>query len=105
MGPEQSVRSLFETHRTVGQVKIVTDRDTGQPRGFGFVEMTNEAEAQKAIDALNGRDLDGKTLNVNEARPNGDGGGRVANGGGGFIHPRIIKGTKRSAKRKQIGSD
>ena len=89
MGPdEQSVRSLFETHGTVGQVKIVTDRDTGQPRGFGFVEMSNDAEAQKAIDALNGRDLDGKTLNVNETRPNGDGGGRVANGRGGFRRSR-----------------
>jgi cold-inducible RNA-binding protein len=89
LGPdEQSVHSLFETHGTVGQVKIVTDRDTGQPRGFGFVEMSNDAEAQKAIDALNGRDLDGKTLNVNETRPNGDGGGRVANGGGGFRRSR-----------------
>jgi hypothetical protein len=50
--------------------------------------MSNDSEAQKATDALNGRDLDGKTLNVNEARPNGDGGGRVANGGGGFRRSR-----------------
>ena len=66
---EESIRSLFETHGTVGRVNIVTDRDTGQPRGFGFVEMSNDSEGEKAIAALNGTDLDGRTLNVNEARP------------------------------------
>ena len=77
---EESVRSLFEAHGTVDRVNIVRDRDTGQPRGFGFVEMSNDSEGQKAIDALNGVDLDGRTLNVNEARPkterSGFGGGR-----------------------------
>ena len=79
---EQSVRSLFEAHGTVDRVNIVTDRDSGQPRGFGFVEMSNDVEGDKAITALNGRDLDGRTLNVNEARPKTErsGGG----GGGGF---------------------
>ena len=63
---------MFETHGTVDRVNIVTDRDTGKPRGFGFVEMANDAEGDKAIAAVNGRDLDGRTLNVNEARPKAD---------------------------------
>ena len=76
---EETVRALFEQHGTVDRVNIVRDRDTGQPRGFGFVEMANDSEGQNAITALNGRDIDGRTLNVNEARPkadNGFGGGR-----------------------------
>ena len=80
---EDSVRSLFETHGTVERVSIVTDRDSGQPRGFGFVEMANDAEAEKAISALNGRELEGRALNVNEARPKADRGG-ARGGGGGF---------------------
>ena len=66
---EASVRSLFETHGTVDRVNICTDRDSGQPRGFGFVEMANDGEAEKAIAAVNGHELDGRALNVNEARP------------------------------------
>ena len=66
---EESVRALFVAHGTVSRVNIVTDRDTGQPRGFGFVEMTDDVEGDRAIAALNGKDLDGRTLNVNEARP------------------------------------
>lgn len=81
---EDSVRSLFETHGSVGRVNIVTDRDTGQPRGFGFVEMANDGEGEKAIAALNGTDLDGRTLNVNEARPKAE----RAGGGGGFGRKR-----------------
>src|SRR5437588_11840842 len=77
---EDSLRSLFETHGTVGRVNIVTDRDTGQPRGFGFVEMSNDSEGDKAIAALNGRDLDGRALNVNEARRRPE---RGSGGGGG----------------------
>jgi|SRR5438046_1040090 cold-inducible RNA-binding protein len=81
---EDAVRSLFETHGSVERVSIVTDRDSGQPRGFGFVEMTNDAEAEKAISALNGRELEGRALNVNEARPKADrGGARGGNGGFG----------------------
>lgn len=87
---EDSVRSLFEQYGTVDRVSIVTDRDTGQPRGFGFVEMSNDAEADKAIAALNGTPLDGRDMNVNEARPKADrgfgggrGGGRPGGGGGG----------------------
>lgn len=83
---EDSVRTLFETHGTVGRVNIVTDRDTGQPRGFGFVEMSNDGEGEKAIAALNGKDFDGRALSVNEARPKTErsGGG----GGGGFGRKR-----------------
>ncbi len=82
---EETVRSLFASHGTVERVNIVTDRDTGQARGFGFVEMTNDIEGEKAIAALNGKDLDGRTLNVNEAHPKPTGnGGRRSNGGGGY---------------------
>ena len=82
---EQDIRSLFEAYGTVDRVSIVTDRDTGQPRGFGFVEMSDDAEAGRAIAALNGKDLDGRALNVNEAHPKpaGGGGGRRSGGGGG----------------------
>ncbi len=80
---EQTIRSLFEAYGTVDRVSIVTDRDSGQPRGFGFVEMSNNAEGDAAINALNGRDLDGRSLNVNEARPKTEGGGGGRSGGGG----------------------
>jgi cold-inducible RNA-binding protein len=80
---EEAVRALFEAHGTVDRVNIVRDRDTGQPRGFGFVEMTNDNEGTAAINALNGRDLDGRTLNVNEARPKTERGFAGGGGGGG----------------------
>src|SRR5438309_7946687 len=80
---EQDIRSLFEAHGSVDRVNIVTDRDSGQPRGFAFVEMTNDAEGEKAIAALNGTDLNGRTMNVNEARPKTDRGGSGGGGGGG----------------------
>jgi cold-inducible RNA-binding protein len=79
---EQDVRTLFEAHGSVDRVNIVTDRDSGQPRGFGFVEMTNDDEGNRAISSLNGRDVDGRTLNVNEAKPKTTGGGRSFGGGG-----------------------
>jgi RNA recognition motif-containing protein len=66
---DAALRSLFEVYGLVESVNIVTDRDSGQPRGFAFVEMTNDAEAAKAINGLNGKDVEGRTLNVNEARP------------------------------------
>jgi RNA recognition motif-containing protein len=77
---EGAVRSLFEAYGTVERVNLITDRDTGQARGFGFVEMSANADADRAIAELNGRDLDGRALNVNEARPKTDRGG---SGGGG----------------------
>jgi cold-inducible RNA-binding protein len=83
---EQSIRSVFESYGSVDRVNIVTDRDTGQARGFAFVEMSVDSEGNAAIDGLNGRDLDGRTLNVNEARPKSErgsaGGGYRSNSGG-----------------------
>ena len=86
---EESVRSLFERYGVVNSARIMTDRDTGRSRGFAFVEMENAAEADQAITALNGYNLDGRALNVNEARPKpdrgfgGGGGGNRFGGGGG----------------------
>jgi RNA recognition motif-containing protein len=74
--------SLFEVHGSVDRVSIVTDRDSGQPRGFGFVEMTNDADGDRAISAINGQDVGGRALNVNEAKPKSEGGGRGFGGGG-----------------------
>jgi RNA recognition motif-containing protein len=78
---------MFASYGTVDRVSLVTDRETGQPRGFGFVEMSNDNEAVAAISGINGRELDGRTLNVNEARPkeqrSGGGGGYRSGGGGG----------------------
>jgi RNA recognition motif-containing protein len=79
---EDAVRSMFEAYGAVERVSIVTDRDSGQPRGFGFVEMSVNAEADRAIAELNGRELDGRALNINEARPKEDRGG--GGGGGGY---------------------
>ena len=98
---EEGVRSLFERYGAVNSAKIMTDRETGRSRGFAFVEMENESEADQAISALNGYNLDGRTLNVNEARPKpdrggfggggprfgGGGGGRPGGGGGGGRRP------------------
>jgi RNA recognition motif-containing protein len=78
--------ALFQEHGAVKSAQVITDRETGRSRGFGFVEMSNDAEAQKAIDALNGADFRGRPLTVNEAKPRedrGGGGGRGGYGGGG----------------------
>jgi len=84
---EAELRTVFEAHGAVEKVSVVTDRDTGRSRGFAFVEMTDAAEADKAIAALNGTDLGGRTLTINEAKPKTDrpksGGQRFAGGGGG----------------------
>ncbi len=80
---EDALRSMFEGYGTVDRVSLVTDRDTGQARGFGFVEMSNNAEADRAIAELNGRELDGRALNVNEARPKGERPSGSRFGGGG----------------------
>ena len=66
---EDTIRSLFESHGTVDTVSLITDRDTGRARGFAFVEMSDSGAAEKAIAGLNGSDLAGRTLQVNEARP------------------------------------
>jgi cold-inducible RNA-binding protein len=84
---EAELRTVFQAHGDVERVSIVTDRETGRARGFAFVEMTNAAEADKAIAALNGTDLGGRTLKINEAKPKTDrprsGGQRFGGGRGG----------------------
>jgi RNA recognition motif-containing protein len=87
---EQQVRELFErNNRQVTEVKLITDRDTGRPRGFGFVEMGSTEDAEGAIMELDGYSMDGRSLKVNEARERsagggGGGGGRRGGGGGGY---------------------
>jgi len=82
---EAELRNVFEAHGAVEKVTLVTDRETGRSRGFGFVEMTNASEADKAIAALNGTSLGGRPLTINEAKPKADrprGGDRRFGGGG-----------------------
>jgi RNA recognition motif-containing protein len=81
---EEELRQAFAAYGQVDKVTVVTDRDTGQPRGFAFVEMANNEEAEKAINAMNGYQLGARALNVNEARPKTGGGGFGRGGGGGF---------------------
>jgi len=83
---EDDLRQAFEAFGQVTSAKIITDKFTGDSRGFGFVEMSNSTEAQAAITGLDGKDLKGRTLRVNEARPRSDdrrGGGGFGRGGGG----------------------
>ena len=82
---ESQLNDLFATHGTVESARIITDKFTGQSRGFGFVEMSSSEEAQAAISAVNGTQMDGRTLTVNEAKPQEprSGGGRFGGGGGG----------------------
>ena len=90
---QDELEAAFAAYGAVEKVSIVRDRDTGQPRGFAFVEMTNAGEATNAINGLNGAELNGRAMNVNEARPReergggnrfGGGGGGNRGGGGGF---------------------
>jgi cold-inducible RNA-binding protein len=88
---QDDLNSIFSQYGAVERVNVVTDRTTGQPRGFAFVEMASRSEAETAISALNGTDLHGRTLNVNEARPKTDGprgGGGGGRGNGGFRKSR-----------------
>ena len=80
-----SLQELFAPHGTVRSAKVITDRDSGRSKGFGFVEMNSDAEAAAAIAAMNGKAIEGRNLTVNEARPKeeGGGGGRGGFGGGG----------------------
>lgn len=82
---EAQLRELFEAHGEVSSASLVMDRETGRPRGFGFVEFPNDDHARAAIEALSGKNVDGRNLTVNEARPRegGGGGGRGGFGGGG----------------------
>ena len=87
---DQQLQELFAPHGSVASAKVITDKFTGQSRGFGFVEMSSDEEASKAIAALNGTQMDGRTLTVNEAKPQeprfggGEGRGGRGGGGGGF---------------------
>ena len=79
---DDSVRSMFEAYGTVDRASVVTDRDSGRSKGFAFVEMPNDAEGERAIAALNGKELNGRALTINEARPKAEGGSRGGGGGG-----------------------
>ncbi|BCS97388.1 hypothetical protein DSLASN_30200 [Desulfoluna limicola] len=88
---DDELRSVFENFGDVDSARIITDRDTGRSKGFGFVEMPDEDQASAAVEALNGSDMMGRTLTVNEARPKkprndygGGGGGGRRGGGGGY---------------------
>jgi RNA recognition motif-containing protein len=80
---DSDLQQLFEPHGTVESAQVIMDRDTGRSKGFGFVEMGSDQEAQAAIAALNGKEIEGRALTVNEARPKTEGGGRGGGGGGG----------------------
>ena len=80
---ESELQALFEPFGEITRIQVMTDRDTGRSRGFAFVEMANDEEAAKAIAALNGKEVDGRALNVNEARPKPERSGPPRGGGGG----------------------
>ncbi len=85
---DDNLREVFEAFGTVSSAKVITDKYSGRSKGFGFVEMDNDAEANAAIEQLDGAEIDGRSVKVNEARPredrgNGGGGGRSNRGGGG----------------------
>lgn len=84
---DEDVQKAFSAYGTVSSVSVLKDKFTGEPRGFGFVEMSSQTEAQAAISGLNGKQLKGRTLTVNEARPKTEGGGG-GGGRGGFGGPR-----------------
>lgn len=79
---DSSLEQLFAAHGTVQSAQVIMDRDTGRSKGFGFVEMGSDEEAQAAIAAMNGKEIEGRALTVNEARPKESGGGRGGGGGG-----------------------
>ncbi len=80
---DHSLEALFQAYGEVESAKVITDRDSGRSKGFGFVEMPNREEALAAIDGLNGKEVDGRTITVNEARPKPAGGGGGGGGRGG----------------------
>ena len=80
---DSDLQQMFEAHGTVQSAQVIMDRDTGRSKGFGFVEMGSDAEAQAAIQAMNGNEIDGRALTVNEARPKEGGGGGGGRGGRG----------------------
>lgn len=95
---KSELEKLFASHGTVNSAQVITERDSGTSKGFGFVEMASEQEAQAAIAALNGKNVDGRNLIVNEARPqeprSGGGGGFGGRGGGGRGHGGFGRGGR-----------
>jgi RNA recognition motif-containing protein len=83
---QDEIQELFSQYGQVSDVTLINDRETGRPRGFGFVEMPDNAEANKALEALNGQDFGGRSLNINEAKPRESrpSGGGYGGGGGGY---------------------
>ncbi len=105
---ENTLRELFAAHGEVVSVSVITDRETGRPRGFAFVEMSSDAAANAAISALDGQSVDGRSLKVNEARPPAprDGGGRSYGGGGGGRGGRgMDRGGRGGGDRRRDRSD
>jgi cold-inducible RNA-binding protein len=101
---EEDVRAFIQGGgRTVQSVKIVTDKETGRSRGFAFVDVTNDAEAQSAISELNGKEMSGRALVVNEAQERGAGGGKFAGGGGGGGAGGGFRGTAHNKEDRRGG--
>ncbi len=103
---QEDLEAAFNEFGAVERVNIVRDRDTGQPRGFAFVEMTNRNEASNAIAGLNGRNMNGRDLNVNEARPREErsgGGGRPGGGGRQSQRRRWLQSQRRTQTRDRAG--
>ena len=99
---EDELRQIFEGYGQVERVSILTDRETGRSRGFGFVEMNSDEDGEKAITALNGSQVGGRTINVNEARPKSDrGGGGFGGGGGGGGRDRGDRGGRGGRQRER----
>jgi RNA recognition motif-containing protein len=97
---EDSLRQAFEQYGQVESATVITDRESGRSKGFGFIEMPNAAEAQQAITALNGQQIAGRAVTVNEARPREDrGGGGGGMGGGGGRDNRSGTGGSRTPRR------
>lgn len=101
---EEEVRELFEAFGQVASVSLIKDKFTGRPRGFGFVEMSDDNEAQKAIQELNGKDFKGRSMTINQARPREDRGG-FGRGGGGFGGDRRGGGQNRDRRGRPGGGD
>ncbi|HLG28549.1 MAG TPA: RNA-binding protein, partial [Paenisporosarcina sp.] len=95
---DASLQALFATIGTIASAQVITDRYTGRSRGFGFVEMSSDEEADRAVAELNGKDLDGRQITVNEARPREDRGG---NGGGGGGYNRDSRGGGRNDRPRR----
>lgn len=85
---DNDLQRAFEAFGTVNSAKVITDRETGRSKGFGFVEMSSKSEGEAAVAELNGSELSGRTITVNEARPKSEGGGGGGGGGRGFGGPR-----------------